>query len=62
MLACVFAGWTSGVAAQEDCNAKINAIEKIGDMQAALNCVERHIAVEAERSKQLAENLKKQLG
>ena len=61
VLACVLAGWASDVAAQEDCNAKINKIEKIGDIQAALSCVENHVDAEAQRSKQQEENHKKQL-
>jgi len=59
VLACGLAGWASCAAAQENCSAKINSIEKIGDIQAALNCVEGHVAAEAERSKQLAEENKK---
>jgi len=59
VLASVLAGAVSGVAAQEDCSARINTIVKIGDIQAALNCVENHIAAEAERSRQIAENYKK---
>lgn len=59
VLACVLAGWASCAAAQGDCIAKINSIEKIGDIQAALNCVEGHIAAEAERNKQQAEENRK---
>lgn len=59
LLACALAGWTSGAAAQEDCSAKINTIAKIGDIQAALNCLEAHVTAEAERSRQIAENYKK---
>jgi hypothetical protein len=61
VLACVLAGWTSGVAAQVDCLAKINSIQKIGDVQAALNCVEGHIANEAARNKQQSEADKQQM-
>lgn len=35
LLGCVLAAAASGVAAQEDCQARINKIEKIGDIQAA---------------------------
>jgi hypothetical protein len=61
VLACAVAGWVSGATAQEDCSAKINSIAKIGDIQAALNCVEGHIANEAARNKQQAENDKKEM-
>ena len=66
-LACVWAGlaglagWAPGAAAQDDCNAKIDTIEKIGDIQAALNCVQGRVAAEAARSKQHEESHKKQL-
>ena len=61
VLACGLAGWAFGAAAQEDCNARINAIAKIGDVQAALSCVEAHVAAEADRARQAAENNRKQL-
>jgi hypothetical protein len=61
VLACAVAGSVSGAAAQEDCIAKINSIAKIGDVQAALNCVEGHIANEAARNKQRADNDKKEM-
>jgi hypothetical protein len=61
VLACVLAGWTSGAAAQEDCLAKINSIHTIGDVQAALNCVEGHIANEAARNKKQADTDKQQM-
>jgi len=61
VLAGWLAGWASGAAAQEDCSAKINAIVKIGDIQAALNCVEGHIANEAARNRKQAENDKKEM-
>jgi hypothetical protein len=61
VLGCLLAGWGFGAAAQDDCTARINTIEKIGDIQAALNCVQGHIAAEAQRNKQLAENNKKEL-
>jgi hypothetical protein len=61
VLACAVAGCVSGAAAQEDCIAKISSIAKIGDVQAALNCVEGHIANEAARNKQRADNDKKEM-
>jgi|AraplaDrversion2_2_1032049.scaffolds.fasta_scaffold00768_40 hypothetical protein len=61
MLACAVAGCVSGAAAQEDCSVKINAITKIGDIQAALNCVEGHIANEAARNRKQSENDKKEM-
>lgn len=61
VLACVLAAWASGAAAQEDCLARINAIKTIGDVQAALNCVEGHIANEAARNKRQSDNDKKEI-
>jgi hypothetical protein len=61
VLACVLAGWASGVAAQEDCLARINGIRTIGDVQAALNCVEGHIANEAARNRKQSETDKQQM-
>jgi hypothetical protein len=61
VLACVLAGWASGVAAQEDCLAKINGIRTIGDVQAALNCVEGHIANVAARNRKQSETDKQQM-
>ena len=61
VLTCAVAGWASSVAAQEDCNARISTIKTIGDMQAALSCVEGHVAAEAERSRKIAENYKSQV-
>lgn len=61
VLACILAGWASGAAAQEDCLAKIAAIKIIGDVQAALNCVEGHIANEAARNKRQSESDKKEM-
>jgi hypothetical protein len=61
VLACVLAGWAAGVAAQENCSAKIDTMQKIGDIQAALNCVEGHIANEAARNKKQADDEKKQM-
>lgn len=61
VLAYVLAGWASGVAAQDNCLDKINTIQKIGDIQSALTCVEGHVAAEAARSRQQAENNKQAL-
>lgn len=61
LLACVLTGWTAGAVAQDECSARINSITTIGDVQAALNCVEAHVGAEASRSRQLIENSKKQL-
>jgi hypothetical protein len=61
VLACGLAAWASGAAAQEDCLAKISNIGTIGDVRAALNCVEGHIANEAARSKKQSENDKKEM-
>lgn len=61
MLACVLAGGATGAAAQDECSARINSITTIGDVQAALNCVEGHVSAEASRSRQVIENNKKQL-
>lgn len=61
VLASVLAAAASGVAAQEDCQARINKIEKIGDIQAALTCVQGQITSEAERVRQHVERTKQQL-
>lgn len=61
MLACGLAGWVSAAVAQENCNAIISAIAKIGDVQAALSCVQAQVAAEADRARQVAENNRKQL-
>jgi len=61
VLVLVLAAWTCGAAAQEDCAPKINNIKKIGDIQAALGCVEGHIAAERERTKQDAEKNRQKL-
>ncbi|MGX9216837.1 hypothetical protein ACWV27_00270 [Massilia varians] len=61
VLVCVLAVSASGVAAQEDCQARINKIEKIGDIQAALTCVQGQITSEAERVRQHTEKTKQQL-
>src|SRR3712207_501777 len=63
VLACasICAASASGVAAQEDCQARINKIEKIGDIQAALTCVQGQITSEADRVRQHAEKTKQQL-
>lgn len=61
VLAWVLAVSASGAVAQEDCQARINKIEKIGDIQAALTCVQGQITSEAERVRQHTEKTKKQL-
>lgn len=61
VLACVLAGWAMGAVAQENCNGQIERIETIGDVQAALNCIEAEVTATAERSKQFTENNKKQV-
>ncbi|MEN3275626.1 MAG: hypothetical protein V7631_1416 [Massilia sp.] len=61
VLACVLAGAASGVAAQDDCSARINTIEKIGDIQAALTCVQGRVAAQAEQTRRLEESNKTQL-
>ncbi len=61
VLACVLAGWMSGAAAQEDCLPKINSIVNVGDVRAALNCIEGHVANEAARSKKQSDNDKKEM-
>ena len=61
VLACVLAGWTAVAASQEDCLAKINSIGNVGDVRAALNCVEGHIANEAARNKRQSENDRKEI-
>lgn len=59
VLAAALAAWAAGAAAQDNCSARINTIEKIGDIQAALNCVENRFAAEAERARQAIESNKK---
>ena len=49
LLVWALAGWASGVAAQEDCQARINKIEKVADIQAALLCVQGQITSESAR-------------
>jgi hypothetical protein len=61
VLVLVLAAWTSGATAQDDCGAKINNIQKIGDMKAALGCLEGHIAAERERTRQDAEKSRQKL-
>jgi hypothetical protein len=61
VLAWVLAGWASGVAAQEDCQARINKMETAGDIQAALTCVQSQITSESERVRNHAEKTKNQL-
>jgi hypothetical protein len=59
--ALVLAGSASGLAAQEDCSAKINTLQKIGDIQAALGCLDSRMAAESERAKAEAEKSRKQM-
>jgi hypothetical protein len=61
LLAWVLAGWASGVAAQEDCQNRIAKIETVGDIRAALSCVQGQILTEAERVRDHAERTKDQL-
>lgn len=61
VLAWALAGSASGVAAQEDCQARINKIEKVADIQAALLCVQGQITSEAERVREHTEKTKNQL-
>lgn len=61
VLAWVLAGSASSVSAQEDCQARINKIETVGDIQAALTCVQGQITSEAERIRQHTEKTKNQL-
>jgi hypothetical protein len=58
VLACVLAGWATGVAAQDDCSEQINTIQKIGDVQAALNCVQGRVAAEVRARQEAEKNLK----
>ncbi|HWJ95273.1 MAG TPA: hypothetical protein VNT33_11150 [Telluria sp.] len=60
-LACVLAGCAGGAAAQENCSQNINKIEKIADIQAALNCVDSRAKAAEERNKQQAENHKREM-
>ena len=59
--ALVLAASASGLAAQEDCSVKINTLEKIGDIQAALRCLDSRMAAESERAKVEAEKSRKQM-
>jgi hypothetical protein len=52
VMALVLAGWAAGAAAQENCNAQINAIVAIGDIQSALNCINSRTSAEFERARQ----------
>lgn len=60
-LSLVLAGATASLAAQEDCSARIGKMEKIGDIQAALSCVDSKMASEIERTRVEAEKNRKQL-
>ena len=59
--ALMLAGSASSLAAQEDCSAKINTLEKIGDIQAALSCLDSRMAADGERAKAEAEKSRKQM-
>jgi len=61
VLALALAGWTSGLAAQEDCSARISKLEKIGDIQAALSCLDSRTAADSERARVDAEKNRKQM-
>lgn len=61
VLAWALAAWASGVAAQEDCQARINKIEKVADIQAALLCVQGQITSESARMREHTEKTKNQL-
>lgn len=61
VLAWVVAVWASGAAAQEDCQARINKMKTVGDIQAALTCVQGQITSESERVRDHAEKTKNQL-
>jgi hypothetical protein len=61
VLAVVLAGVATGATSQEDCQARINQIQKLGDIQAALSCVQGQITSEAERVRNHAEKTKNQL-
>lgn len=60
VLALLLAGTASGVAAQEDCSARIGRLEKIGDIQAALSCLDNRTAAESERARVEAEKTRKE--
>ena len=59
--ALVLAGASSGLVAQDDCSAKISTMEKIGDVQAALSCLDNRMTADGERAKAEAEKNRKQL-
>lgn len=61
VLALALAGWVSGLAAQEDCSARISKLEKIGDIQGALTCLDSRTAADSERARIEAEKNRKQL-
>ncbi|MEW6760194.1 MAG: hypothetical protein AB1437_05165 [Pseudomonadota bacterium] len=61
VLLSVVAAAAPAASAQEDCQARINKIEKIGDIQAALSCVQGQITSEAERIRNHTEKTKNQL-
>jgi hypothetical protein len=61
VLALVLAGWAVGAAAQEDCNARINAMATIIDIQSALNCLNSRTSAEFERARQEGKKDKREL-
>jgi hypothetical protein len=61
VLGWMLAGAASGLAAQEDCSVKINTMEKIGDIQAALRCLDSRMAADSERARAEAEKSHKQM-
>jgi hypothetical protein len=61
LLALVLAGWMTGAAAQEECETRTATIVNIGDVRAALNCLERRIVAENQQTRKEEENNKKQL-
>lgn len=61
VLAFVLAGWAEGIVAQEDCGTRISQIKDVGDMRAALSCVDRHVVIESDRLRKEADTNKQQL-
>lgn len=61
ILACLLAGWASSPAAQDDCSARIGSIVNVGDIRAALSCVDNRISGEVKQSSQQLEMNRNQL-
>jgi hypothetical protein len=61
VLACLLAGAATELAAQDDCSARTEKIATIGDVQAALSCMDSRISGEVARSRQQLETNTKQL-